>query len=172
MYRLSDVLAHFKGVCVFLKTVVQHASCQKEETIYYPCKVCKNDVMFKYREVVYEYLIQSGFMDNYFICTKHGETQLGTESIIDERKKENMGIPDDVCSHHDGGCEDDIGQDDADHNDKGFDVEELTRLMCCYKEEIMVSIILRCLIKRRETFFMRSVKCVIRSTWCCRWCLS
>jgi hypothetical protein len=51
--------------------------------------------MFKYREVIHEYLIQSGFMDNYFICTKHGEIQLGTESIIDERKEENMGIPDD-----------------------------------------------------------------------------
>jgi hypothetical protein len=35
-----------------------------------------------------------------------------------------MGISDDVCSHHDDGCEDDIGQDDADHIDEGFDVEE------------------------------------------------
>jgi hypothetical protein len=63
-------------------------------------------------------------MDNYFIWTKHGETQLRIESIIDERAEENMGIPDDVCSHHDDGCEDDIGQDDADHNDESFDVEE------------------------------------------------
>jgi hypothetical protein len=36
-----------------------------------------------------------------------------------------MSIPDDVCSHHDDGCEDDIGQDDIDHGDEGFDVEEL-----------------------------------------------
>jgi hypothetical protein len=36
-----------------------------------------------------------------------------------------MGIPDGVCSHHDDGCEDDIGQDDVDHIDEGFDVEEL-----------------------------------------------
>jgi hypothetical protein len=49
----------------------------------------------------------------------------GYDSIIDERAEENMGIPDDVCSHHDDGCEDDIGQDDADHSDEGFDVEEL-----------------------------------------------
>jgi hypothetical protein len=33
-----------------------------------------------------------------------------------------MDIPDDVYSHHDDGCEDDIG-----HNDEGFDVEELMR---------------------------------------------
>jgi hypothetical protein len=54
-------------------------------------------------------------------------TQPGTESIIDERSEENIGIPDDVCSHHDDGYEDDIGQDDVDHSDEGFDVEELMR---------------------------------------------
>jgi hypothetical protein len=32
-----------------------------------------------------------------------------------------------VCSHHDDGCEDDIGQDDVYHNDECFDVEELMR---------------------------------------------
>jgi hypothetical protein len=63
---------------------------------YCPCKVYKNVVMFKDREVIHEYLVQSGFMDNYFIWTKHGETQPGTKSIIDERAKENMNIPDDV----------------------------------------------------------------------------
>jgi hypothetical protein len=36
-----------------------------------------------------------------------------------------MGTPDDVCSHHDDRCEYDIGQDDADHSDEGFDMEEL-----------------------------------------------
>jgi hypothetical protein len=51
------VLAHYKGVYAFLETVVQHASRQKEETIYCPCKVCKNDVMFKDREVIHEHLV-------------------------------------------------------------------------------------------------------------------
>jgi hypothetical protein len=37
---------------------------------------------------------------------KHNRRQ---KSIIDERAEENMGIPDDVCSHHDVVCEDDIG---------------------------------------------------------------
>jgi hypothetical protein len=120
MYRSSDVLAHFKGACAFLETAVQHTSRQKEETIYCPCKVCKNDVIFKDREVIHEHLVRSGFIDNYFIWTKHGETQLGTESIIDERAEENMGISDDVCSYHDDGCE-----DDADHSDECFDVVEL-----------------------------------------------
>jgi hypothetical protein len=81
-----------------------------------------------------------------------------------------MGIPDDVCSHHNDGCEHDIGQDDVEYSDEGFDVEEL---MCnvapdvLLKKEIRVSIILRFLIKRRETFFIKSVMGVIRSTWCC-----
>jgi hypothetical protein len=67
IYWSSDFLAHFKGVCVFFETVVQHASHQKEEIIYYPCKVCKNDVMFKDHEVICKHLVRSGFMDNYFI---------------------------------------------------------------------------------------------------------
>jgi hypothetical protein len=127
MYRSGDVLAHFQGVCAFLKTVVQQASHQKEKTICCPCKVCKNVVMFKDREVIHEHLVRSGFMYNYFIWTKHGETQPGTKSIIDERAEGNLGIPDDVCSHHNDQCEDDICQDDADHSDEGFDVEELMR---------------------------------------------
>jgi hypothetical protein len=48
------------------------------------------------------------------------QTEPGTESIIDETAKENMGISDDVHSHHDDGCEDDIGQDDVDHNVEGL----------------------------------------------------
>jgi hypothetical protein len=110
-------------------------------------------------------------MDNYFIWTKHGETEPGTESIIEERAEENMGIPDDMCSHHNDRCEDDKCQDDADPSDEGFDVEALmcnVALMCCFKEEIRVLIILRCLIKRLESCFMRSVTGVIRSTRCCR----
>jgi hypothetical protein len=67
MYRSGDVLAHFKGVCAFLETIVQHTSRQKEETIYCSCKVCKNVLMFKDREVICEHLVQSAFMDNYFI---------------------------------------------------------------------------------------------------------
>jgi hypothetical protein len=50
-----------------LETVVQHISHRKEEIISCPCKVCKNDVMFKDREVICEQLVQSDFMDNYFI---------------------------------------------------------------------------------------------------------
>jgi hypothetical protein len=79
LYRSGDVLAHFKGVCAFLETTVQHASRQKEETIYCPCKVCKNVVMFLDRDIIYEHLVRSDFMDNYFIWTEQGETQPGTE---------------------------------------------------------------------------------------------
>jgi hypothetical protein len=115
------------SMCIFCEPTVQHASRPKEETIYCPCKVCKNDVMFKERKVIRKHLVQSGFIDNYFIWTKHVETQRRTEIIIDGRAEENKGILDHACSHHDDGCEDDIGRDDADHSDEGFDVEELMR---------------------------------------------
>jgi hypothetical protein len=105
-------------------------------------------------------------MDNYFIWTKHSETQPRTESIIDERAEENMGIPDDMCSHHDDRCEHDIGQDDADHSHEGFNVEELMRNIAP-DVLLRISIILRFLIKRQDTLFTRSVKGVIRSTRYC-----
>jgi hypothetical protein len=53
-------------------------------------------------------------MDNYFIWSKHGETQQRTESIMDETEEENKNA-DHVYSHHDDGGE----------NDEGLDVEEL-----------------------------------------------
>jgi hypothetical protein len=64
------------------------------------------------RQIIREHLVRSGFMDNYFIWSKHGETQPRIESIIDA---------DHVYSHHDdGGDQDDVGE-----NDEGLDVEEL-----------------------------------------------
>jgi hypothetical protein len=122
MYESGDVLAHFKGVSIFLEAAAQHATREKEEAIYCPCKVCNDIVMYMYkdREIIREHLVQSGFMDNYFIWSKHGETQSRTGSIIDEREEENMNV-DYVYSHHDdGGDQDDVGE-----NDEGLDVEEL-----------------------------------------------
>jgi hypothetical protein len=60
-------------------------------------------------------------MDNYFIWSKHGETQPKTKGIIDEREEENMNA-DQVYSHHDDGGVDGIGE-----NDEGPDVEEQMR---------------------------------------------
>jgi hypothetical protein len=118
------VLAHFKGVSIFLEAVAQYATCKKEDAIYYPYKVCNNNMMYlsKGHEIICERLVWSGFMDNYFIWSKHGETQPRTESIIDERENVNMNV-DHVYSHHDdGGDQDDVGE-----NDEGHDVEELMR---------------------------------------------
>jgi hypothetical protein len=86
MYQSGDVLAHFKWVSVYLEAAAQHTSSEKEEAIYYHCKVCNNNVMYQYkdREIICEHLVWSGFMDNYFIWSKHVETQPRIESIIDE----------------------------------------------------------------------------------------
>jgi hypothetical protein len=53
--------------------------------------------MFIDHEVIHKHLVWSGFMNNYFIYTKHGETQPRIKSIIDEKVEENMDIPDDKC---------------------------------------------------------------------------
>jgi hypothetical protein len=124
MYELGDVLAHFKGVSIFLEVTTQHATCEKEEEIYCHCKVCNNNMMYLYKdsEIIREPLVWSGFMDNYFIWSKHGETKPRTESIIDEREEENMNTNHVYSHHHDGGDKDDVGE-----NDEGLDVEELMR---------------------------------------------
>jgi hypothetical protein len=42
-------------------------------------------------------------MDNYFIWSKHGQTQPRIERIISERREENMNVTNHVYSHHDNG---------------------------------------------------------------------
>jgi hypothetical protein len=102
MYELSDVLAHFKGVSIFLKAATQHTTREKEEAIYCTCKVYNNNVMYLYtdHEIICEHLVHSGFMNNYFIWSKHGKIEPRTESIIYEREEENM-KEEHVYSHHD-----------------------------------------------------------------------
>jgi hypothetical protein len=117
-----------------LEADAQHPTREKEEAIYYPCEVCNNNVMYLYKdhEIICEHLVQSGFMDNYLIWSKHGETQPRRESIIDEREEANMNA-NHVYSHHDdGGDQDDVGE-----NDDGLDVEEL---MC----NIATDVLLQC----------------------------
>jgi hypothetical protein len=122
MYEPGDVLAHFEGASIFLEATTQHATHEKEDAIYCPCKVCNNNVMYLHtdHEIIREHLVCSGFMDNYFIWSKHGETQLRTESIIDDTEEENMNIDHVYTYHDDGGDQDDVGE-----NDEGLDVEEL-----------------------------------------------
>jgi hypothetical protein len=95
-----------KGVSIFLEDVTQHATRKKEETMYCPGKLCNNMIyLYKDHELIHKHLVQSGFMDNYFIWSKHGETQPRTENIIYERAEENRSIP----YRHDDGGEDDVG---------------------------------------------------------------
>jgi hypothetical protein len=50
MYELGDVLAHFKGVSIFLEAATQHTTREKENAIYCPYKVCNNNVMYLYKD--------------------------------------------------------------------------------------------------------------------------
>jgi hypothetical protein len=135
MYKSGDVLAHFNGVSLFLETAVQHAIRQKEEAIYCSCKICNNNVMYLIKDR--EHLVLIGFMDNYTIWSKHGETASSIESIVDETQPR---IDHMYSHHHDDGFEDDvgqddIGQDDAGHGDEGIDVEEL---MCNVAPDVLL----------------------------------
>jgi hypothetical protein len=54
MYKSSDVLAYFKRVSIFLEAAAQHATREKEEAIYCPCKGCNNNMMYLHtdREII------------------------------------------------------------------------------------------------------------------------
>jgi hypothetical protein len=96
--------------------------------------------MYKDHEIICKHMVYSGFMDNYFIWSKHGETQPRTESIIDEREEENMNV-DHVYTHHDdGGDQDDVGE-----NDEGLDVEELM-------QNVAPNVLLQCRNKGFDNF--------------------
>jgi hypothetical protein len=59
MYMSGDVLAHFKGVSIFLEAAAQRTTLEKEEAIYCPCEVCNNNVMYLYKdhEIIREHLV-------------------------------------------------------------------------------------------------------------------
>jgi hypothetical protein len=136
------VLAHLKGVSIFLEAATQHGTREKEEAIYCPCKVCNNNVMYMYkdREIICQHLVRSGFMDNYFISSKHDETQPMTESIIDEREEANMNAGHVYSHHDDGGDQDDVGE-----NDEGLDVRELM-------QNVALDVLLQCRNKSLDNF--------------------
>jgi hypothetical protein len=50
MYESGDVFTHFKGVLIFLEAAAKHATGEKEETTYCPCKVCNNNMMYLYKD--------------------------------------------------------------------------------------------------------------------------
>jgi hypothetical protein len=66
-------------MCIFGNNGTTRFMSERRDNIL-PFKVCKNIVMFKDHEVIREHLDRSGFMDNYFIWTKHCETQPGQKA--------------------------------------------------------------------------------------------
>jgi hypothetical protein len=87
--------------------------------------------LIKDRELIHKHLVWIGFMDNYFIWSKHGETTSRIESIVDETQPRTDHM---YSHHHDDGFEDDVGQDDigyddAGHGDEGINVEELMHIV-------------------------------------------
>ena len=107
----GDPIFYFKQVTQFVEAAKTHALRMNKKEIWCPCKRCKNNVLWDRPETIREHLLEKGFIDNYSIWTKHGETGANAQ-----------------------------GNDDTDvvhesHGGEGLDVEELLRNVA--REELL-----------------------------------
>ena len=58
--------------------------------IIYPCKMCKNQKDYSSIKSLHDHLYKWGFMQNYFVWTKHGERGV----IMEDDEEEDDQIPD------------------------------------------------------------------------------
>jgi hypothetical protein len=59
----------------------------KKKEIWCSCKNYKNNVLWIRAEMIHEHLLEKGFIDNYSICTKHGETGANTQGNDTEQER-------------------------------------------------------------------------------------
>lgn len=125
MYSFNDrdILNCYDRVNRFIEVAAQNALHWSEETIYCPCKICKNEAMYpsNERDTIRFHLLKNGFVKNYCVWTKHGE--------IGDNPAEDSYVSHDVQQAQ-RGCDytSDITHDVDQHDDPhDFDIEELMR---------------------------------------------
>jgi hypothetical protein len=76
-----------------------HACHMKKKEIWCPSKNCKNNVLWIRAETIHEHMLEKGFIDNYSIWTKHGETSENVQGNNTEQEREENNIDSDHMSH-------------------------------------------------------------------------
>jgi hypothetical protein len=65
---------YFEYVTQFVEVTKTHTLHMNKKEIWCVCKNCENNVPWATTETIHENLLEKGFVDNYSIWTKHGET--------------------------------------------------------------------------------------------------
>jgi hypothetical protein len=115
----GDQLLYFKHVTQFVEATKTHALCMNKKEIWCPCKTCENNVLWTMTEMIRAHLLEKGFIDNYSILTKHGESGENVQGNDTEQEREEASNDDSIHVLPDS------------HGGEGVDVEELLRNIEC-----------------------------------------
>ena len=93
MYKANRTEPYFRGeLNKFIKVAQKHAKNEKTQWIHCSCKACKNLRVFGDPTTIRSHVIVSGFVKDYMIWKKHGETDAPPpannppdEMILDEK---------------------------------------------------------------------------------------
>ena len=93
IYKANRTEPYFHGeLNKFIKVAQNHARNEKTQWVYCPCKACKNLRVFSDPTTIRSHVIVSGFVKDYMIWKKHGETDAPPptnnppdEMILDEK---------------------------------------------------------------------------------------
>ena len=75
------------GMHEFIETAEKH---KYGGFVRCPCKFCKNERDYLSSRTIHSHLFNSGFMQNYYVWTKHGERGI----MLDNNEEEEDRIPD------------------------------------------------------------------------------
>jgi uncharacterized protein YqgQ/transcription elongation factor Elf1 len=106
---------YFEYVTQFVEVTKMHTLHMNKKEIWCACKNCENNVSWTMTETIHENLLEKGFVDNYSVWTKHGETGENAEGNDTEQEREEASNDDSTHVFDDS------------HGGEGIDVEELLR---------------------------------------------
>lgn len=72
MYGDRCSMAWINGLKMFLDTAEANRSAKG--FMCCPCKICQNGKKYSKRNTLYSHIFTEGFMSNYYLWTKHGES--------------------------------------------------------------------------------------------------
>ena len=155
MYKTNRTEPYFRGeLNKFIKVAQNHARNEKTQWVYCPCKACKNLRVFSDPTTIRSHVIVSGFVKDYMIWKKHGETNAPPpannppdEMILDEKfdRMFDAYIDDDGEGDDDGvggfhGDDVDDGPIDGESSDEEIDDGDfLSQLLRNTEAEVLVA---------------------------------